>query len=747
MASIFKRILTSALLLGCATAAQASVTKLDPALQRAWQHSDVKASTAKAAQKQPYVSALLQLVDVADAQAVEQGLQSMGVQVRSRTGSVMSVQVPRSALAKVAALAEVKRLEGARPLPQRLFKSVAATGATSLRTQTPPQWQGLTGKGVIVGVVDDGFDFLHPSLRHADGSTRILALWDQLDSAAGSPPSGFNYGGVCTATMINQAIAQAEANETVTACTQPSDGGHGTHVASIAAGNGADTQEAYQHVGMAPEADLVVVNGINSDLNVEMGTDTVIDGIAFIRDQAKLHGKKAVVNLSLGSYYGARDGTSVFEQALDSFVDNDGLLIVAAVGNEGDARIRTSGTIAPGGSDTIELEVPEGLTQGSIEVWYSGDSRYAISLTGPSGCGTTPTLEAPVSGNITEWYEETACGYIDMYATAVNPDNGDRMIRAYLLEGDSQPLVTGTWRLTLSAPDAGRGQPTSEYNMITAENMGDIAVLDRDPADGITRQILTDTASATQVIGVASYNTNYVWDGQDGTYDADLDGYGFGALDDISNFSSRGPRRSCSDSSKCPNVMKPEITAPGAYIMAAKAHDYEHPYTEETSSSGNYVTFYGTSMATPHVAGAIALLWQSFPEESALQIRARLLGNTKTTAHTPAQLPTFSSDNNQPAQPDYTWGYGVLAVDQAVNASEPDVGTEEPGTEEPGTDTPGTENPDTEEPSTEEPARSGGSGGGGCSLASGATALDPTLPVLLILAAFALLRPRREGVL
>jgi len=138
-------------------------------------------------------------------------------------------------------------------------------------------------------------------------------------------------------------------------------------------------------------------------------------------------------------------------------------------------------------------------------------------------------------------------------------------------------------------------------------------------------------------------------------------------------------------------------------------------------------------MATPHVAGALALLWQSFPEENAQQLRARVLGNTRTTEYTPALLPRFTLGTNQPEYPDYTWGYGVLDVYQAKNASEPEV-----------TD-PGAEEPETDAPETQEPSRSGS---GGCSMARGTAAFDPTLPLLLILAALAVLRPRRvKGVL
>ncbi|ASP37538.1 hypothetical protein CHH28_02100 [Bacterioplanes sanyensis] len=722
------------------TFAMADTNKLDPALQREWARQQTPATmsapvrVARSHAKSVNLPALVQLSNDADVPEVLKSLQAMGVQLRSRTGVILSVMVPRAQLGQVAAMDSVLRLEASRAIPKRVKDGVAASGANSLRTGDAPQWQGLTGKGVIVGVVDDGFDFLHPGFRHTDGSTRILALWDQRADAPGSAPSGFSYGGVCTAEMINAAIAQAQANETVTACTQPSSGGHGTHVASIAAGNGADTsaEAAYEYVGMAPEADLILVNGLNETIEVDFGTDTIIDGVAFIRDQAKALNKKAVVNLSLGSYYGPRDGTSLFEQALDSFVVNDGVLVVGSVGNEGDAPIALADTLAASDSRTIGFDVPDGLPQGRIDIWYDGSGRYALTLQGPNSCDTIPELQAPAVGSArVEWWQETGCGYVDMFATDVQSSNGDRQIQITLMDGDTNSLASGRWQLTLTALP---GSGDSRFSMITAEQGGQIQIADQ---AGITQQIITDTASATHVIGVASYNTNYSWESGTGFYDIDADGYGTGPIGDISTFSSRGPRRDCSDLTKCPQVMKPEIAAPGSYIMAAKAHDYEHEFPEEITPSGQYVAFQGTSMASPHVAGALALMWQSFPDESAMQLRARLLGNTKTNTFTP-QLPSFSHSVLMPSQPDYTWGYGILAVDQAVNASEPDLGS--------GTDNPDTGNPDTgtDNPGTdpEQPNSSSSSGGGGCSLGAAGGSMDPTLPLLVILAALALARRR-----
>ncbi|MEO8754925.1 MAG: S8 family serine peptidase, partial [Casimicrobiaceae bacterium] len=172
--------------------------------------------------------------------------------VRSVIGDIATVEIPADQLAAVAALKSVISIEAVHMVPPRLDVSVPATRADALRTGVPGAWTGGTGKGVIVGVVDDGVDFRHRDFRKADGTTRILGLWDQrVTGAAGTPPTGFTYGGECTEGMINDAL-----NGNAAACTQPSSGGHGTHVAGIAAGTGQATgngQIGYRMIGMAPD--------------------------------------------------------------------------------------------------------------------------------------------------------------------------------------------------------------------------------------------------------------------------------------------------------------------------------------------------------------------------------------------------------------------------------------------------------------------------------------------------------------
>ncbi|MFO1315275.1 MAG: S8 family serine peptidase [Burkholderiales bacterium] len=578
-----------------------------------------------------------------------------GAIVRSVIGDIATVDIPESRLAAVAALPGIVSIEAARPLRTRLDVSVPATRADQLRTGTPGAYTGGTGKGVIVGIVDDGLDFRHRDFRKPDGSTRILGLWDQrVNGASGTPPAGFNYGGECTTAMINDAIGGNAA-----ACTQPSTGGHGTHVGGIAAGTGQATgngQIGYRMIGMAPDADLLVANSIARGVG---GTDSVLDGIAYMKAKAAALGKPLVVNLSLGSYYGARDGTSNYERGLDN-LSGPGVILVGAAGNESADPIRATGTITQGGSVNIGFNVPGTQVGARLEMWYPGTNAYGVALTGP-GCATSITVNPGDSAGTIQ----TPCGGIEVTSTGPQANNDDRQILILIGSTSTSTFKPGDWTLTVIGNTVAGG--SAPFSIIGADNGGELTFT-TNSAPNIT-EILTGTSTAKRVIAVAAYTTRYSWNSTAGPFTRNSD---FGPLTDIANFSSRGPRRNCSNPAKCPPVMKPEITAPGAMIMAAMSFDTASPQPPTNiEADGVHVAFNGTSMATPHVAGAVALMLQVNPALTPEQAKAALFSTRQTNGFS-TNLPTFDANSpDMPANPNYAWGYGILDAAAAVRSLQP----------------------------------------------------------------------------
>ena len=575
-----------------------------------------------------------------------------GGQVRSVLGNIATVDIPISALAAISALPEVIYIEAARHQVQRLNFSVPATRATLLRGGTAPAFTGFTGKNVIVGIVDDGLAFRHLDFRKADGSTRLIELWDQRTAgAAGTPPTNYTYGGVCNVTMLNNAIGGD-----ATACTQPSVGNHGTHVGGIAAGNGQQTgngQAAYRFIGMAPEADILAANSLNAGAP----GSAVVDAVAWMRARALALGKPLVINLSLGSYFGARDGTSNYETALSN-ASGAGVIITGAAGNEGSDKIRAIGTISQGATQTVTFNWANTVTTNQrFEMWYPGANQYSVHVTGPGvACGTTI-----VPAGATQTFN-LACGQIDVTSTAAQINNDDRQILVNFTISQANPTAfRGAWTIEITGTVV--SAPNTPFSIICGEDSN--GLLFTSNTETVTRAILTDSASATRVIAVGAYNTNYNWLTTGGAANNPPN---HGPIGDVSIFSSRGPRRDCSNLAKCPRVMKPDIAAPGAMIMSALGNDATAVNNDTKEQDGQHVAYNGTSMATPHVTGAIALMLQKNPLLTPEGVRQLLAQHRQTNAFT-TNLPTFDPASPlMPAIQNDHWGYGILDAKATADA-------------------------------------------------------------------------------
>ncbi len=254
-------------------------------------------------------------------------------------GNIATVDIPVEKLAAIAALPNVVSVEAARAQRTRLDVSVTGHARRHVAHGHAGQLDGRHAAAASswASSTTDSTSAIATSAR----PTARPASWACGTSARaarpGSPPAGFSYGGECSDAMINAAI-----NGDASACTQPSSGGHGTHVGGIAAGTGQATgngQIGYRMIGMAPDADLLVANSL--DKAVSSGA-AVLDAIAYMKAKAAALGKPLVVNLSLGSYSGPRDGTSNFERGLDN-LSGPGVIIVGAAGNEANAKLARPG--------------------------------------------------------------------------------------------------------------------------------------------------------------------------------------------------------------------------------------------------------------------------------------------------------------------------------------------------------------------------------------------------------------------
>lgn len=574
-------------------------------------------------------------------------LRSAGAELGSVIGDIVTARVPVDALPGLMQQAEILMLEAARTAEVVHDSSMRAIRVDGLRQREGGVWRGTAGQGVIVGIYDTGADYAHRDFQDEHGSTRILGLWDQTVSGPHPPPAGFSYGQLCP----------PEALEAET-CESRDLNRHGTHVAGTAAGTGAagEAGSAFRYAGVAPAADLLIVKGGDTSFSF----DRILDGVRWMFDEAERLGRPIVVNLSLGGRAGPRDGSTLFEQALDALV-GPGRIVVAAAGNDGAngnttpplPRNLRHGMALPvaGVAQTFEFLLPPyadntGVCNDFIELelWHAPEDRLTIAVARPDGSKLTAG-----HGRI-----EAAAGSggrirVDNATAGPDPNNGDRRVLIGLSDCalDGEPSGTpaaGVWTITVTPESAASGRP---YHLwITGSSMTTV----RGQAGFDNAYTVTTPGTAKRALTVGAYVTRLCWPTALGTVcyvEQEQRG-------DIARFSGTGPTRD--------GRLKPEIAAPGLGIVSALSR-HGTRQSNRIVPGGTHAVLEGTSMAAPHVTGVVALLLQHRPELTPEEVKALVTGTAARDAF------TRTSYTGEPAGlPNNQWGHGKLDAVAALEA-------------------------------------------------------------------------------
>lgn len=250
--------------------------------------------------------------------------------------------------------------------PKRLyFETRQGKQASCVDLLQTPAWN-LTGKGVLVGVIDSGIDYTHPDFRKPDGTTRIVYLWDQ--SARGTPPDRFRSGSEWTGEMLDRSLETGEVLS-----VDPS--GHGTAVASIAAGS----------QGIAFDSGLIVVKLARPEPDSFPRTTELMEAVDYVISKARELGMPVAVNLSFGNTYGSHDGTSLIETYLNDMANYWKTSIVAGTGNEGMAAGHTAETLRQGTEKHIPFLVQEYEPSLNIQLWKYYTDAIGVAIEAPNG--------------------------------------------------------------------------------------------------------------------------------------------------------------------------------------------------------------------------------------------------------------------------------------------------------------------------------------------------------------------------
>ncbi|MFH1007744.1 MAG: S8 family serine peptidase [Candidatus Latescibacterota bacterium] len=464
------------------------------------------------------------------------------------------------------------------------------------------------GTDVIVGIVDSGIDWDHGDFVKPGPlqTSRILSIWDQTLTPDGNEanPSGYTYGVEYTQAHLNGELV---GNPTVSVRHQPS-ASHGTHVAGIAAGDGSatgDGKASGTFAGMAPGADLIIVG-------TTFFRSTIVDGVNYIMTEAQNLGRPAVVNLSIGGLYGPHDGTDSYETALSSACGT-GKMVVIAAGNSNNSNKHAEATYTEDAVITT-FSVGTGITILGIDLWHTGGDGYTCTISAPGGGSVSTGFESEI---------EDSAGDDTVYIYNANgdPSNSDEEVYIEISAGNSGALATGTWSFALSSrsPSSGDGHFDAWLFYPSAG-----PYFTSNVSNG---KLVTEPGNAVDALCVASYNTKS------------------SAQGDLSYFSSNGPTRD--------GRQKPEIAAPGGGIYSAIP-------TSGDPEDGQHGSLSGTSMAAPHVVGAVALLLDKYPTSSLSQIRDWVISTART-------------DYYASGLPDYAWGHGKLDTPLLVDTALPVV--------------------------------------------------------------------------
>lgn len=427
------------------------------------------------------------------------------------------------------------------------------------------------GSGVIVGFVDTGINYTDSLFRNVDGSTRIIGIWDQTNNSDNSnnienetakPFSAFSalYGTQYTAEEINLAL---NSDNPASIVPTRDENGHGTFLASIAAGN---RDERAGFSGAAPQASIAMVKlkpakqYLRDFYLIQDGAEAyqendIMMGVSYLYFLARKYSMPLVVCIPLGTNMGSHMGMSRLGQYLNQVSLSNGSAVITAAGNETGARHHFRAVMdADTDEVTAELRVGEREAGFSMELWAENMGAYTVGFISPTG-EVAREISVPLRGENTVSFllEQTQ---ITVYTQIADVSSGSQFIFMRF-----ENPMSGIWRILIrNSLDI---RETFHIWLPVRGFISDETYFLRPDPD----TIITDPGNARYPITVTAYDHT---------------------KNSIYIHASRGYSLS--------GRIKPDLAAPGVNILGA-------------SVSGRRLTrMSGTSVSAAHLAGAAAIL-------------------------------------------------------------------------------------------------------------------------------------------
>ncbi len=564
-----------------------------------------------------------------------------GVFKYSIAGIIAAVQLPLNKVHALAELNSVVRIEDNGQNLQVMNDQMIIKNHVWEVQQGFNLPQGYDGTGVVMGIIDEGIDFTHPDFRDVHGNTRIKYVWDQTSGPSSMSPVPYAYGREWVGSQIDTSTLHHDGNTS-----------HGSHVAGTACGNGLAVNN---YKGVAPNADIIIVKMEFNQSDDNLLTN-LVDAVKYIYDKADLMNEPAVLNLSLGTYFGSHDGKDIQAVSIDNQISaHPGRSLVCAAGNAGAAPIHLGYNV---NSDTAMTWLQFSNGPIYLELW--SDSADFANVHFSMGVdrvqpdykylGGLPFL--PIQNYIA--VDDTTGIYFNGNRIGIIETFGEYLHGAYLMQflimPDSTYDTVGVdrrylWRFMAT----GTGHLDAwSFNMV-ADNIPDPSVFPpvaKYKVPNTDQTIASSFTCSDKVITVGSYaNRN--------TYANSI----FGQTTDpsivpgrLSSFSSRGPTRD--------GRIKPDVSATGEWVLSCGAQSFVTTLSavepQKVAAGKKHFRSNGTSMSSPVVAGIAALYLQKNPTATYADVKNAILTCADQDVFTGSSLPDNKWGNGK------VNGYSVL---------------------------------------------------------------------------------------
>lgn len=535
-----------------------------------------------------------------NAETAIEKLEQQGVIFETLLDGIATCLIPIDQLEDIKAIESVTGIEVSQPVYANLDSVRRCSNITAVQQGLAPLNKSYQGNGVIVGVVDEGFDFTHPNYYDKSGTNyRVKKAWVQK-ATSGTPPANYTSGAEYTTPATIQAVQTDNVQKT-----------HGTHTSGIAAGSGYGTN----FTGIAPASDIILVA-------TDMSTTGIVNGVQYIADQAKGAAKPCVINLSLGSQVGPHDGTSLADAALNQ-ISAPGTIIVGAAGNSGESPIHIQKQFVANTKDSIITVLSPAAPSINVmysDIWARNNTPFSVQVlvyNTEQNAYTSRTSVYPVNSQSAQMMLYTASsayqitfinqlysgnGCFNSLVQIIGQDGFNSTEQIVIKVINNQESVVNLWATNGLFSNSGYANFTAGDTNYTVGEVG-----------GVGEEVISVGAYATKL---RWHPLSYTNPGMDQIYE------GSPTLYTIAPFSSKGPTAD--------NRIKPDISAPGFGVVSGfNSYNASYGYSNlQTVASFKFKnrTYYwgidqGTSMACPVVAGTIALWLEANPTLTSAQIK------------------------------------------------------------------------------------------------------------------------------